>query len=51
MMMLLAASFGMVACFAVGALTQFWPTATEAAHENGEDKGFPNACHGMARTC
>lgn len=31
MMMLLAASFGMVACFAVGALTQFWPTATIAA--------------------
>ncbi len=27
MMMLLAASFGMVACFAVGALTQFWPAA------------------------
>lgn len=26
MMMLLAASFGMVACFAVGALTQFWPS-------------------------
>lgn len=26
MMMLLAASFGMVACYAVGALTQFWPT-------------------------
>ncbi|CAB3729260.1 FUSC family protein [Achromobacter kerstersii] len=31
MMMLLAASFGMVACFAVGALTQFWPTAMVAA--------------------
>ncbi|WP_050445650.1 FUSC family protein [Achromobacter spanius] len=31
MMMLLAASFGMVACYAVGALTQFWPTATIAA--------------------
>jgi hypothetical protein len=27
MMMLLAASFGMVACYAVGALTQFWPAA------------------------
>lgn len=31
MMMLLAASFGMVACFAVGALTQFWPTVMIAA--------------------
>ncbi|CAB3839873.1 FUSC family protein [Achromobacter mucicolens] len=31
MMMLLAASFGMVACYALGALTQFWPTATIAA--------------------
>ncbi|QVQ25981.1 FUSC family protein [Achromobacter deleyi] len=31
MMMLLAASFGMVACYAVGALTQFWPTAMIAA--------------------
>ncbi|MPT41208.1 MAG: FUSC family protein [Achromobacter sp.] len=31
MMMLLAASFGMVACYAVGALTQFWPAAMIAA--------------------
>lgn len=31
MMMLLAASFGMVACFAVGALTQFWPAAMVGA--------------------
>ncbi|MNX34884.1 hypothetical protein D3C86_651350 [compost metagenome] len=31
MMMLLAASFGMVACYAVGALTQFWPTVMIAA--------------------
>ncbi|WP_171962000.1 FUSC family protein [Bordetella trematum] len=31
MMMLLAASFGMVACYAVGALTQFWPTVMIAS--------------------
>ena len=31
MMMLLAASFGMVACYAVGALTQFWPAVMIAA--------------------
>lgn len=31
MMLLLAASFGMVACYAVGALTQFWPTAMIAS--------------------
>lgn len=31
MMMMLAASFGMVASFAVGAITQFWPALTVAA--------------------